>query len=412
MDAPREVPQHTGQQPMGTPHIRRASEDDSGAIAALAPGLVPSATDDHHATFVIDGATGPVAVLDLLQGERHLKLLHLAAPDLAHARTMSDFAEVAARSLGAREIRLRPGAMSDDQSRALGFRNGIKRVAPDGVPLWRDGTAPFSQSLYYRGTWAALALLTGLGSVSLAVFSGSGITLAHIVIPALLCVVGTLFALWQILLVVMAAGRRSTRSLFALSAAIAAATAVLIGSLLYGRAVPALTELWNIQSGDARLGDLAVTVSPDGRTLYVSGPYGIRSEEKVRRALEQHKSLREVVLEGPGGRASAGFEIFRMIRSAKLATRVDTACASACTLAFLGGVERTISPSGRLGFHSASFPGMDDDDMHESNRGIRNFLVYSARLTPEFARRVIDTPAASIWVPTREELLAGKVITR
>lgn len=396
---------------MGIPHIRRASEDDSGAIAALVPGLVPSATDDHHATFVIDGAAGPVAVLDLRQSERHLDLLHLAAPDLDHARALSDFAEAAARRLGARQIRLQPGAINEDQSRVLGYRNGIKRVAPDGVPLWRDGAAPFSQSLYYRGTWAALALLAGLGSVSLAVFSGGGITLAHIVLPALLCIVGTLFALWQILLVVMAA-RRSARSIFAVSAAVAATTAVLIGSLLYGRAGPALTELWNIRNGDAALGDLEVTASPDGLTLYVSGAYGIRSEEAVRKALAQHRSLREVVLEGPGGRASVGFEIFRMIRSAKLATRVDTACASACTIAFLGGVERTVSPSGRLGFHRASFPGMDDDDMHESNRGIRNFLVYSARLTPDFARRVIDTPAASIWVPTREELLAGKVITR
>ena len=171
------------------------------------PGLVPSATDDHHATFVIDGAAGPVAVLDLLQGEGHLELLHLVAPDLEHARALHDFAEAAARALRAREIRLRPGAMSDEQSRALGYRNGVKRVAADGVPLWRDGVAPFSQSLYYRGTWAALALLTGLGSVSIAVFSGGGITLAHIVIPALLCIVGTLFALWQILLVVMAARR-------------------------------------------------------------------------------------------------------------------------------------------------------------------------------------------------------------
>ena len=151
MDAPREVSQHSGQQPMGTPHIRRASEDDSGAIAALVPGLVPSATDDHHATFVIDGAAGPVAVLDLLQGERHLELLHLAAPDLEHARALHDFAEAAARALRAREIRLRPGAMSDEQSRALGYRNGIKRVAPDGVPLWRDGTASFSN----RSTTAA-----------------------------------------------------------------------------------------------------------------------------------------------------------------------------------------------------------------------------------------------------------------
>lgn len=396
---------------MRIPHIRRASEDDSAAISALVPNLVPSATDDHHATFVIDGAAGVVAVLDLMQGERHLELLHLAAPHFEHSRALQDFAETAARALHARQILLRPGAMGDTQARALGYRNGVKQVAPDGVPLWRDGAAPFSLSLYYRGTWAALALLTGLGSVSLAVFSGGGITLGHIVVPALLCAAGTLFALWQILLVVMAA-RRSTASLFALSAAIASSTALLIGMLLYDRAVPALTELWNIHSGDVELGDLTVTASSDGRTLYVSGPYGTRSEEKVRKALEQHKSLREVVLEGPGGRASAGFEIFRMIRGARLATRVDTACASACTIAFLGGVERTISPSGRLGFHRASFPGMDDDDMYESNRGMRNFLVYSARLTPDFARKVIDTPAASIWVPTRAELLAGKVITR
>jgi hypothetical protein len=396
---------------MGTPHIRRASEDDSAALSTLVPGLVPSATDDHHATFVIDGPAGPVAVLDLLQSERHLELLHLAAPDREHARALQDFAEVAARGLGAREIRMRRDAMSAEQSQALGYRDGVARVMPDGVPLWRAGAAPFPQTLYTRGTWAALALLTGLGSVSLAVFSGRDITLAHVIVPALLCIAGTLFALWQIFLVVKAA-RRSSASLFTLSATVAAITALLIASLLYDRALPALTELWNIHGGDIELGDLAVTASRDGRTLYVSGAYGTQSEDKVREALEQHPLVREVVLEGPGGRASAGFAIFRMIRSARLATRVDAACASACTIAFLGGVERTISPSGRLGFHRASFPGMDEDDMHESNRGIRNFLIYNAGLTSDFARKVIDTPAASIWVPTREELLAGKVITR
>ncbi len=306
---------------MRTPHIRRASEDDSAAIAALVPNLVPSSTDDHHATFVIDGAAGPVAVLDLLQSERHLELLHLAAPDLEHARALHDFAEAAARALRAREIRLRPGAMSDDQSRALGYRNGVKRVPPDGVPLWRGGAASFSQSLYYRGTWAALALLTGLGSVSLAVFSGGGITLAHILVPALLCVAGTAVRAvadpargdWP------PGAARGRSSLCRRQSP--RPPALMIGSLLYDRAVPALTELWNIHSGDTELGDLSVAASPDGHTLYVSGPYGTHSEEAVRRALEQHKSLREVVLEGPGGRASAGFEIFRMIRSAQA---VDT----------------------------------------------------------------------------------------
>jgi hypothetical protein len=89
---------------MGTPHIRRASEDDSGAIAALVPDLVPSATDDHHATFVIDGADRPGRGARPAAGERHLELLHLAAPDLEHARALHDFAEAAARALRAREI--------------------------------------------------------------------------------------------------------------------------------------------------------------------------------------------------------------------------------------------------------------------------------------------------------------------
>jgi hypothetical protein len=107
-----------------------------------------------------------------------------------------------------------------------------------------------------------------------------------------------------------------------------------------------------------------------------------------------------------------GFALFKLFRERKLATHVERGCASACTIAFLGGVERTVSQSGRLGFHAASFPGMGESDMHDVNRGMRNFLIYSARLTPDFARKVIETPGDDIWVPTREELVAGKVITR
>jgi len=411
VDAPRELPQHIAQQSMGTPRIRRASEDDSGALATLVPGLVPQAADAHHATFVIDGPYGPMAVLDLLQAERHLELLHLRAPDLAHAQVLQDFAEQAARALRAREIRLGPNAMDDAQAATLGYRGRAKRVRPEGVPVWRDGTAPFGQSLYYRGVWAALALLIGLGSVSIAVFNSAELTVLHIALPAVLCAAGALFAAWQILLIVYA-GQRTRAWLFALSAAIGLATVGLIGLTIHDRAVPALAELWAIRAGDTAIGDLEVEVSNDGRTLYVSGAYSNHSEEMVRRALDRNETVREVVLRGPGGRVSVGLQLFRMFRERKLATRVDRGCASACTLAFLGGVQRTVSPSGRLGFHAASFPGMGESDMQDANRDIRNFLIYSARLTPEFARKVVETPANSIWVPTHEELLAGKVITR
>jgi hypothetical protein len=248
--------------------------------------------------------------------------------------------------------------------------------------------------------------------VSLAVFSGLEITWAHIVLPALLCILAASFAVWQIGLVAVAARRDGSLLVFTATAGAAAAAIVAVGALIYDRAVPSLVEMWAIYTGDAELNDLKVSVSPDGRTLHVDGSYGVGSEEAVRRALEQNKAIREVVLAGPGGRASVGFEIYRMIQERRLATRVEGGCASACTIAFLGGVERSISPGGRLGFHRAGFPGMGDNDMYESNRDLRRFLIYGARLTPEFAQRVLDTPPDSIWVPTHEELLAGRVINR
>jgi len=243
---------------MGTPHIRRATDADTAGIAALVPGLVPSATADRRATFVIDGSAGVLAVLELVQADDHLLVEHLKGPDDEHARPLADFAEAAARGIGSKEIRLAPGAMPDELATALGYRNGRKKIgrghlAAIGVPLWRDGTASLSQSLYYRGVWAALALLLGLGSVSIAVFGNGELTWAHIALPALLCIVGTLFAVWQIFLVVKAGERSGRRSLFALTAGGAAACVFLIGLTIYDRAVPALDEMWNLYTGDARM---------------------------------------------------------------------------------------------------------------------------------------------------------------
>jgi hypothetical protein len=280
------------------------------------------------------------------------------------------------------------------------------------VPPWRDGTAALSQCLAWRGTAAALALLLGLGSISAAVFSGSDVSLWHIVVPGLLSLAASAFAVFQIALLAVAARRTGGPRAFTAVAGLAAAAIVAVGALVVERAVPALGELWSIYTGDEALNDLSVSVGPDGRTLYVVGSYGFGSEALVERALQQNPGIRTVVLAGPGGRAQVGFDLYRMFRARGLATRVDGDCASACTFAFLGGVDRSLSPGGRLGFHRASFPGMSDSDMHASNRDLRRFLIEGAKVTPAFADRVFATPPDEIWVPTPQELLAGRVIGR
>jgi hypothetical protein len=260
--------------------------------------------------------------------------------------------------------------------------------------------------------WAALALIAGLGSISLAVFSGLEVSWLHIALPAALCAAGVAFAIWQIGLLALAARRAGGWLAFGSTAAAALAAVGAIGALVVDRAVPSVAEMWAIYTGDASLDDLVVAVGRDGRTLHVSGSYGVGSAEAVRRALDAHPGIRTVVLSGPGGRASVGFELYHLFQQHKVATRVDGVCASACTIAFLGGIDRSVSPGGRLGFHRASFPGMSDDDMHESNRDLRRFMIYGAKVTPEFVDRVFATPPDSIWVPTPQELAAGRVVTR
>jgi hypothetical protein len=382
---------------------------------------------DTQAIFVVGAATDLLGVLLLEQRADHLAVAALQAasggePDRI-ARTLMAFAEMTARALGLGQVLVLPGVLPQDVAVLLGYRDGTKRISTGklarigdhlqalGVPLWRDGTAPFDLTLYYRGVWAAMALLAGFGSITLAVFGPGDISLLHVLTPALLCVAASTFAIVQVILIVLAARRRAS-SLVALGTVAAAALSIAgIGGLFLERALPSIGELWAIYTGDEALDTLTVSVSPDGTTLYVDGAYGARSAETVRQALDKHSSIRRVVLAGPGGRIGTAFEINRMIRNRRLATRVDTGCASACTIAFLGGTDRSISPSGRLGFHQGSFPGMGTNDMYESNRDMRRFLVASG-VTPEFAQRVTDTPHDEIWTPTPQELLAGRVVQR
>jgi len=400
---------------MGTPRPRRtprrATSADIAAIAALSPTIIPTESDDR-AVFVIDGAAGrPVAAIDLRQMRDHISIEHLVG-DNRQRRALLAHAAAAARAMKLSELRW-PGFAGGRKH----IRNGPLQRAGDyldnhGVPLWHDGTASLAQTLYFRGTWAAVALLLGFGSVSAAVFIGDDVRLSHIVIPALLCAVASAFAIQQIALVTVAARRAGGRRAFAATSGAAAAAIVAVGALMVDRAVPALMEMWTIYTGDTDLNQLAVRVAADGTTLYVEGSYGLGGEDLVFRALEANPGIRTVVLAGPGGRLSVGFDLYEMFHERKLATRVDDECASACTIAFLGGVERSVSPGGRLGFHRGSFPGLSDNDLFETNRDLRRFLLSIAKLAPPFVDRVFATPPDEIWEPTTQELLAGRVINR
>lgn len=401
-----------------------------------------------HLVFVVEAPGRLDAAIELIPAPDHLLVENVAVAPTAQGRGLGtqlmDVAERVARDLGLNELRLYTNAKFAENIalyEKLGYAIIERAAIPSGgevvwmrkrldgpvaarpllpeqlrMPIWRDGPVPLGRVVYYRTVWAVLALIIGVGSVSFAVFAGGKIGIAHIAVPALLCALGVLFALWQLWLIV-AAARRTARSGGSARASGLAISSVVLGVLtiagvLDGKAVPQLREMWEIYRGDEQLDDLKIVVGNDGQTMLLDGSLSMSAAIEVRRALDAHPNLQTIVMEGPGGRMGPAYELFKVIRDRRLNTRVERECDSACTIMFLGGVQRSLGPYGRLGFHQIGFPGMSRGDMVDANRFMERFLTLDAKLNKDFARKVVETPHDAIWSPTPQELLDAGVIHR
>jgi hypothetical protein len=104
----------------------------------------------------------------------------------------------------------------------------------------------------------------------------------------------------------------------------------------------------------ARAADITVTGGSDGiAVITITGKIVIQDIETFRsRSASSPHAI--VVFDSPGGAAMTGIGIGKLIRAKKYRTFVkhDTMCASACALAWLGGVQRAISARGSVGFHA------------------------------------------------------------
>ena len=76
-----------------------------------------------------------------------------------------------------------------------------------GVPIWRDSPVPLGRVVNHRVVAAALAMIMGLNAMSIAISKGRDLGILQVVIPAALCAVASVFALWQLWLIVVAARR-------------------------------------------------------------------------------------------------------------------------------------------------------------------------------------------------------------
>jgi len=189
-----------------------------------------------------------------------------------------------------------------------------------------------------------------------------------------------------------------------------AAFAVTMLGLLWARVLVIEAPLAEYYGKDAlaAIPGPAWTIDYDApkKVLRLSGAYEYGIASAFAAELKMHADARAVELDSPGGLVSEGMAIASLIESRGLSTLVTTECASACTLAFIAGKERTLLEDAALGFHSISTPIVSID----ANGHYENFLRLHG-VDPAFIKRATKVPHHDMWYPTNDTLLAAHVVT-
>ncbi len=182
---------------------------------------------------------------------------------------------------------------------------------------------------------------------------------------------------------------------------------------------PAMTE---------RKQELQVTLSADGKTVYVVGMILEGSFHKFDAVLRSAPDVRVVHLSSAGGYTIEARLMAALVRKRKLDTYVEFYCASACTQIFVAGRQRVIGPLAEIGFHQAvqvNERGMAGKVRPRTDRKLTSTTVFGvngndtlrlayelAEVDPGFIDKALSYSHQNMWLPPANELLAARVITR
>lgn len=173
--------------------------------------------------------------------------------------------------------------------------------------------------------------------------------------------------------------------------------------------LPQLPDQLRMAAGIDPMGKLEIKLAEDGRSVALSGPFTMGAASRFEQVVKAAPQLRRVEMDSPGGRLYEANEISRQVRTRGLQTRATGDCASACTLVFIAGQQRSLAPKAGLGFHRASVPSHNPLHDTMANRWLQS-LYEEAQLPAPFIRQVLQTPASSIWFPRVGELIAASIL--
>jgi hypothetical protein len=174
--------------------------------------------------------------------------------------------------------------------------------------------------------------------------------------------------------------------------------------------IPQASGICEILAGDAHLGPHQFKVLNNGTMLDFSGGISFGTAKEFDTMLKAMDNVRTIRLNSNGGRIAEAQKISDLIRARGLSTFVPQQCVSACTIVFLGGKQRYLLATAKLGFHQPYFRGMSTNDQRiaiaREEARLQNFGLSFA-----FAERANAASPSGMWYPEQSELLREHVVT-
>jgi hypothetical protein len=150
------------------------------------------------------------------------------------------------------------------------------------------------------------------------------------------------------------------------------------------------------------------------KALYTGDIYH-GSVEALRTVLDAHPNIELLGLSSSGGRTSVGEDLFLLIRERGLSTFAGKMCASACTLAFMGGEERLLGHGSAIGFHAATNSAYSADPEHfgaaENFASLARPLAEIAGINLTFIDFAYETDPSGLFVPPIKTLIEARFAT-
>jgi hypothetical protein len=193
-----------------------------------------------------------------------------------------------------------------------------------------------------------------------------------------------------------------------------------------------------VTSADRRYGIGGETLTFDMRIEdpkhEFTGQLEMYDSNEIAAYLFDYPEIKTLRITGPGGFMPAAREIANKLIRFEVDTVAFGECNSACSTIFLAGKNRTLEPDATLGFHRQWIDKPQERKYYNAMRETKGWkdefdylgwvydvlvdnlikdirFMESRGVSLDFISETLETDSYNMWTPTREELLAGGVIT-